>query len=245
MINEYLNEIKKKLSGVESLDNRRNALSGLSILLIILSAGFIFVSILESLFGFNSFIRTIIFYALLLSTAILLIYFVLIPYAKSFFLFSNPDFHSASKKVGDAFSEIKDELLNSIELLSGNYSGYSAELVNEAFKRVYKKTESVDFKKSIDFSGTKRKFRIGLASAIASVILIILVPGFSASALRIINYSRDFTPPQKFYFNVIPGNKEITKGESIKITITANGESPSKISLLTKSEEQTEFNKVA
>ena len=245
MISEYLNEIKKKLSGVESLDNRRNALSGFSILLIFLSAGFIFASILESLFGFNSFIRTIIFYALLLSTAVLLIYFVLIPYTKSFFLFSNPDFHSASKKVGDAFSEIKDELLNSIELLSGNYSGYSTELVNEAFKQVYKKTESVDFKKSIDFSVTKRNIRIGLASAIASVILIILVPGFSASALRIINYSRDFTPPQKFYFNVIPGNKEITKGESIKITITANGESPSKISLLTKSEEQTEFDEVA
>ncbi len=244
MINEYLNEIKKKLSGVESLDNRSNALSGLSILLTIVSIGFISVCILEAIFGFNSFIRTIIFYALLLSTAILLIYFVLIPYAKSFFLFTNPDFCSASKKVGDAFSEIKDELLNSIELISGNYSGYSNELVNEAFKRIYKKTESIDFRKSIDLTKSIRNFRIGIVSVIASVILIIFVPGFSTSAFRIINYEKDFTPPQKFYFNVNPGNKEVIKGESIKITITVNGESPSKISFLTKSEEQTEFNEI-
>jgi hypothetical protein len=245
MTNEYLNEIERKLTKVESLENRRNALSGLSLFLIVVSISFVLVCILESLFGFSSIVRTVFFYGLIFSIVAQLTYFVFVSLVRSFFLFSKPDLRSASEKVGRSFDEIKDELLNAIEILTQNSRGYSTELINEAFRRIYIKTKAIDFNKSIDFSESIKKLKIGLAAIIVSVLLILIVPVFSASAMRLINYSKDFTPPQKFTLNVQPGNKEITKGEVITIIVTASGEIPSLISLLTKREDQTEFDEAA
>lgn len=244
MVTEYLSEIKKKLAEVESLENRRVALIGLTKFLVLTSAGILFLCLIELLFGFNTFIRTILFYLSALSILTLFLLLVLKPTLKSLFLFSKPDLFSASLKVGNVFTEIKDELLNALEIISVNAEGYSNDLIDAAFKRIYNRSVNLDFKSAVDITSAFRKLRIGLLAIILAVSIITLVPGFTSSALRLINYSKNFTPPQKFYFHIIPGDKEITKGDSLTITITATGTAPSEVSLLTRTAEQTDYNEI-
>lgn len=244
MVTEYLSEIKKKLAEVESLENRKVALNGLAKFLVSISVGILFLCLIELLFGFSALIRTILFYLSILSILFLFVLLVFKPVLKSFFLFSKPDLYSASLKVGNVFADIKDELRNALEILAGNVEGYSSELINAAFKRIYFKSVNIDFKRAVDFNSSFKKLRIGLVAIIFSVLMITFVPGFSSSALRLMNYNKNFAPPQKFYFNVVPGNKEITKGDSLTIIITTSGVAPAEVSLLTRTAEQTGYNEI-
>lgn len=241
MINSSLNNIKRKLENAESLEHRRSALSGLSSFLLIAAVIIAVFTFLEFIFEFSSPIRTIIFYSILIFYTLLFSYLVLIPILKSFYIFSKPDYKSTSKKIGLAFSEIKDELQNAIELLTSSLSGYSTELINAAFERIYKKSSSIDFRRSVDFSKTKKKFGVTASGIIILTLLLLIVPGFSSSTYRILNYSKDYTLPQRFNFNVQPGNKEVTRGEDVLIVVSISGEAPKKISLMRKYAEQTVF----
>lgn len=244
MINFYLTEIKQKLAKVEALDSRKIALNGLALFFILISIAILFICFTEYIFRFNTLVRAIIFYLFILFFSVLFFLLFIKPVLKSFFIFSKPNFISASSKVGSAFSNIKDELLNALEIISNKTEGYSADLINASVARIYKKTANLDFTKSVDFSQSFKKIKIGLAIAIISTLLIILIPAFNSSAIRLINYDKSFVPPQKFYFNVLPGDKEITKGDSLTITVTTIGEAPSEIFLFTKTIEQAVFNQI-
>lgn len=244
MVNQYLTEIKNKLATVDSLESRKTALNGFATLLNSFSISVIFLCLIELIFGFTAIVRTIIFYLFILSLVVLLFSLVIRPLLKSFFLFFKPDFIEASSRVGNTFSHVKDELQNVLEIYSNNSEAYSSELINAAVNRIYNKISNLDFRKSVDFSSSIKKLRIGLTAILISALTIILIPGFSSSAIRLINYNVDFTPAQKFYFHVLPGNKEVTKGDSLTLIITTSGLAPSNVSLFIKSIEQAMYNEI-
>lgn len=67
------------------------------------------------------------------------------------------------------------------------------------------------------------------------------IPDLRAASNRLLNFNQEFIPPAKFYFEVLPGNTEITKGEGVDILIKVKGESPKKVFLLKREEDQTNF----
>lgn len=241
MNRNYLNEIEKKLSGVTSRENERDALKGFYLLVSIVSTLVVLLSVLEILFEFSSAVRTVLFFASGTSIVVLLVWLAIVPLFKSRFLFTKPDYLNAAKKVGDHFPEIKDELFNALQLLSERNQNYSSELIDAAFERVYNKTHNYEFRSVIDFGMLKKFLRIASVSLASSIILFTAVPGLSSASYKIINYSRNFAIPKKFVFIVLPGNKEITKGDNVNMLIKAAGESPKEISLLLKQEDETEF----
>ena len=143
--------------------------------------------------------------------------------------------------VGNKFTEIKDNLLNSLQLISENSGQYSNQLINAAFENVYNKSKGYNFKEIADFSKITKQLRNSSIVSGAVILLFIIVPGLSSSANRIMNYNTNFTPPPKFVFEITPGNAEFTKGDNVTIKIKTIGEHPEQIELASKSEEQAEF----
>ena len=236
-----LHEITKKLSSVVEREQRREALKGFYIFISFLSALLIFFSIIELLGESNSIIRGIMFYVLLASSLAVLVKLVILPLLKSYNLFTKPDYHAAADKVGKYYPEIKDELLNALQLVSDSKNNYSQQLVEAAFQRVFDKTKDYNFATVISYAAIKKFLRIAAASFVVTAILFFTLPGLSYASFRIFNYGKNFTPPPKFIFEILTGNKEITKGENVRIKIKAIGDSPKDIVLSTKSEDQTEF----
>ncbi|MCX6175058.1 MAG: hypothetical protein NTZ27_09930 [Ignavibacteriales bacterium] len=240
-MNSYFIEIQKKLRSVVEHEKRRDGLRKLFISLTILCVLFLTLVLLEAVGNLSSDIRTILFYSFLIIVVLTIGLYVAFPFIKDFIYYVHPDYVETASKVGTHYPDIKDELANAVQLINENNINYSNQLVDAAFKNVYSKTEKLNFNAIVDFTSIKRLWKLYITTFIATIVLVFFVPSFRSAAFRFLNYNKNYTPPPKFVFEIVPGNKEITKGDNITITIKAVGEQPKDIFLLEKSEEQTEF----
>ncbi len=237
----YFIELQKKLRSVVEYEKRRDGLRKLFISTTILCILFLVLILLEAVGNLSSDIRTILFYSFLIVTVLTIGLYVAFPFIKDFIYYVNPDYVKTAGKVGAHYPEIKDELANAVQLINENNVNYSNQLVDAAFKNVYSKTEKLNFNTVVDFTSTKKLWKLYITTFIATIILVFFVPSLHSAAIRFLNYNKNYTPPPKFVFEIDPGNKELTKGDNITITIKALGEQPKEIYLLEKSEEQTDF----
>ena len=79
---------------------------------------FLLVSLLEYFGRFNTGVRTVLFYSFLVFTAAILYQFILIPLFKLYKIGKRLDYITASQIIGKHFGNIKDKLLNTLQLSS-------------------------------------------------------------------------------------------------------------------------------
>ena len=214
-----------------------------------ISLSFLFlfaIVVFEFLFNFSSTVRSVFFILWIAFTLYLLFFNSLIDLAKAFNLISSRNYYQIAKRAGIFFPEIKDDLVNSLQLVTNNSLSkvYSLSLINEAFKRTYQKVEHLDFDALVDFKSIKKKIRRLITLIIPIVLLTLLNSGLLSAANRIFHFNTEFIPPQEFYFEVYPGDAEISKGNSIDIQIIVIGKQPSEIFLMMKGDEETDFRKI-
>ena len=240
-MNNYFIEIQKKLRSVVEREKRRDGLKKFFLSATFLCVLFLVLISLEAVGNLSPAFRTILFYSFLVITVISIGFYVAFPFVKGFIYYVNPDYVETANRVGAHYPGIKDELANAVQLLNENNSNYSNQLVDAAFKNVYSKTENINFNSVVDFTSTKKMWKLYITTFIATIVLVFFIPSLQSAAIRLINYNKNYTPPPKFVFEITPGNKEVTKGDNITITIKAVGEQPKEISLMEKAEEQTDF----
>jgi len=170
-------------------------------------------------------------------------YLFILPLLKYFNLFRKTDYYETAEKVGKSFPEVNDELLNAMQLVSieSQNNIYSETLINAAFLQVYKKTRSIKFESLVSFRKVKKLLFYFTGAVVAAFVLLTFVPGLHAASGRLIQFNKDFIPPQKFYFDVHPGNAIITKGDDVRIKFKVIGPIPKTTFLAIKYEDQTDF----
>jgi hypothetical protein len=198
MIEKYLNDIIHKLNSVIRRENIKSSLKGLSFIFIGFGLTYLGFALLEMFFNFSGGARTGIFYSVVVIFLLLTIYYVVFPLIKRTPLTLKPDYPETAKKVGKYFPEIKDDLSNALQLLNSKGNGFSQELVEAAFEKVYNKAKDLEFDNAVEFSSLKKYWQTagGLMSAI--ILLFIFFPGLKSGAHRLINYNREFIVPAKF-----------------------------------------------
>jgi len=239
----FYKEIINKLEALIKKEYYALFLVGLLIALIIIVGAFTLFSLFELVAYSKSIIRTILFFTLILLTISSISYLIILPLLKYFNVFRNRDFYYSANKVGKYFPEIKDDLINALQLVSSDNDNslYSASLLDAAFKNVYERAKPIKFESIVDFSKAKKLSMYFLLSFVFCVLLFVFVPGLQAASNRLVNFNQEFIPPARFYFEVYPGNDEITKGENVDFVIRVKGEVPKKVFLLTREESQTSF----
>ena len=244
MNHNYLQEIKNRLKKASNKKQRHTAIVGLLKSIITISTIFFFIALLESVFHFNSLTRTVILSVFVLFGIMLLIIRFFIPFLKSTNIIGKVDIYETAAEVGNYFPQIKDELLDVLQLASRiSDKHHSKELVDAAFNSVYEKTKDLDFEiiAADDEMKSTSKFTVSIITAI--FFLIYFLPFLSSASLRLINFNKEFITPPKFVLTVEPGNTSLLKGESQKIIVTAKGKRPNRVELFTKSLIESEFRK--
>lgn len=208
-----------------------------------LAALFLFV---ELFFRTSSLVRTSLFlifiFALISSVSVFVIY----PLLKTALCTNTKRYNDAAIYVAAFFPQVKDDLLNVMQLVSLKSAGiYSVELIQAAFFNVFKKVKDYHFEEAVSFIEIKKLARISIAIAISFALLFIFSPDIRSSAERLINYGNEYLIPQKFSFVVKPGNIKITKGDDVALSISATGQIPQKISLFYKDQTQTKYEKIS
>ncbi len=239
----YYKEIIQKLTKLRKKEYTFFASVGLQSSLLIGLILFICFSLLELAGNFSPSIRTYFFFFMLVVFLSAFILLFLIPLFKFSGIIGNADHYSTAKRVGRNFPEIKDELVNAMQLAASDSSGkiYSGSLSDAAFRQVYNKTNGLRFESIVSFQKAKELLLYLGGAVLVVVLLFIAVPGLASASGRVLNFNTEYIPPAKFSFEVSPGNVQVTKGDNVLITVKVRGEKPGDVYLASKTEEQTDF----
>lgn len=236
----FYKEILSKLQRLSKKENTLFVLIGLQACFILIALVFTSFSFIEMILNHSSLLRTIIFFIILIVTLSSLGFFLLRPLYN---FFRRTDYSETAGKVGKNFPFVKDDLLNALQLVSvsDGKTNYSHSLIDAAFKNVYERTKNVQFDSIINFKKAKEIFFYLAVISVLCSVLFVFVPGMQAASYRLINFNQEFIPPQKFSFEVAPGDQQVTKGDNVHISVKLSGGIPSSVYLAAKNEEQTDF----
>ncbi|MGB5895622.1 MAG: hypothetical protein WBG58_15705, partial [Ignavibacteriaceae bacterium] len=238
----YYNEVINKLESYCQKKYLLHIMIGLQLALLIAISVFTVFALLELISHLNSSLRTFVFYLTVVVIGGSIIYLLLIPVLRYFKFFRNESYFNVAGKIGEHFPEIKDDLLNTMQLVSSNDDKiYSPKLISAAFQNVYNRTRNLKFDSIISFNKVKSGFIYFSSLSVVVILMFLFIPGLEAASYRLINFEQEFIEPPKFTFKVFPGDSEITKGEDILISVSVEGESPNEIYFATKNKEDVEF----
>ncbi len=241
---KILSELIVRLASVRKKENSSSLLYGIlfSASLIVGAAGF--VILVEQIFYLPVPARTIIFWVVIAVSVGLLAWFVLRPLLKRFELLPAESNAQTAEKVGKAFPNINDHLINILQLYNERESSrfYSPDLIDASFEDVRKEIEPVDFTAAVSFARPRKWGRIlGIVTGIALLLLAVFPSGFLGAANRLWHYTESFEAPLPFRFIVEPGNKEVVKGASVPIVVKVEGVPQKQITLSSKPSGQIQF----
>lgn len=219
----HYDEIIKKLARFEDKRLLSELAFGGQVLLIGSVLLFTLFSFLENLFYFEPVVRSVMFYIWLGISGGLFVNFILTPLYKRYFVVPSNPFQSAAL-AGSLFPNVKDDLMNAMQLVKvDDRRGFSENLVSAAFEEIYKRVSDLEFGSAVSFSLARKLAIWSVVSLILSSGSFIFSSGMKNAADRLINHNSEYLPPQKYNFEVKPGNIEAAKGDSIAIWIKVSG----------------------
>ncbi len=242
-LNSHKDKLFKKISDFICRKSLMNISISLIKSLLIISILFLLFTSLEVIFYFGKDVKTgfiillfLIFIAIFSSSAYNWI---------SSYINSNK-FHqieSASKEIGDYYPNIKDNLLNSLQIISTKSSESSAALIDAAFENTYRKVSAFNFIEIINYSKLKRNLIVFFSLLFTVFLLFAAFGPIREGASRLLSFRTEFTKPVEFSLEIISGNKKIKRGQNILLEVKANGKIPKSVYLSTKSIVESEFTK--
>lgn len=165
---------------------------------------FLLLNTLEYLGQFNQTGRAVLFYSFVLFSGFVLVKFILVPLFHLYKLGRVINHEQAAIIIGRHFQEVKDKLLNTLQLQEqAAQQGENIELIHASIDQRILALRPVTFSKAIDFKQNRRYLRYVLVPFIVLVLILLVSPSFLAGPTRrIIRYSEAFQQKAPFNFNI-------------------------------------------
>jgi len=178
--------------------------------------------LLEALFRFPSGARRIIFFGYVSSLFAAAATVIFTAYHEVMNLKSDRSLSYYARKIGEYFPEIKDNLLNAIQLYKYTRKKdtyFSKELVSESIQQFEKRSSGFNFADILSYRSNKKYASLFAGSLLLSAILFLALPHvFQASSYRLLNYNYTFIENTLgIAFEVKPGDIEISKGDNVNL----------------------------
>ncbi len=219
------NILVKKINAFRNRYYTYKITEGLFITLFLLLTFFTLFSILEYFIYLNSYVRKVIFYGFLLFGLLLSIQFVIIPFLKLFHIIKPVDIKGSSRFIQNHFSDIKDKLLNIIELSEIKDTAYSIDILKASIDQKIKDISIFDFKNAIQFKNLKIVIFYFLISILVSVSLFFANSSFYTEPVkRIVHYKKEFIKPAPYNFYLINTSMVVKKGEAFNVKAECRGD---------------------
>lgn len=217
-ISERLSTVRKKQLLV---DLQSQACLFLTIAILLFAA----IAFVELVFHFPSGIRTALVLLFVVVSFVSFLWFFARPLLRVSRLLPSWDDFLIARRVGDFFPNIRDRLLNLLQLRLEAQHGtrYSLELIDASFQDLAETIRPVDFLQSVSIAPARRSLRNLSVVAIVVLLPVISSPGgFINSIQRLIRYDKEFVRSSRYAFRVIPGNKEVIKGDRVAVSVTVS-----------------------
>lgn len=210
---------------------------------------FLIISLLEYYGNFGTIVRTFFFYSFVLFTSFIIFSFILIPGLRLIHIGKRISYEQAAQIIGSHFSEIKDKLLNILQLNEFSKQNSDNSLVLAGIEQKTLELKPFYFPKAIDLTENKKYLRFGLPPLLLILFILFLYPEMiKDSTKRIVSHGTFFEPQAPFSY-IIPTVIEVGEGDDYTLDILMEGnEIPSEVAILynkleykTKKESNTHF----
>jgi len=197
---------------------------GILLFILLFIAYYSFVSALEYFNYFNPIVKLLIVLVTLFFIALIFIYFLLVPTIKLFGIGKRLTYYDVSKQLSKTYPEIKDKLINIVELENESASVYSNELKNASIDQKIRELSIFKFSESIKFQDLKVVFVLFFSVLFLFIVAFSFSPDFfKESSVRLIHFQQKFEKPAPFSFKLEITNLEIITGESIELKLSCSG----------------------
>lgn len=155
----------------------------------------------------------------------LLIIYIIIPLIKYYKLGVVISHKKAAEIIGEHFNEVKDKLINTLELYEqSNRSSEHYELIEASINQKIAEIKTVPFVKAIDLNKNKKYIKYVIAPVVITLVVLIVSPGFiERGTERLINYDTQFEKPAPFKFILNNKNLSINQGDNLNISLSIEG----------------------
>ncbi|CBH24946.1 conserved hypothetical protein, membrane [Salinibacter ruber M8] len=186
---------------------------------------------------------------LLLAGAVLLgigAAFVARPVGRLLGLLDGPSEKDVARTVGEHHPVVADRLVNLLQLAEGQRSHAPAPYVDQAVQHLADHVDEVQFDEVADFQPARRAARWALFPALAVLTFLLAAPStFLDASERLLAPRTEFERPAPFQFDVRPGDAQLVRGDSLRVTVRATGTVPETATLLLRPAENESPRRVA
>lgn len=188
-------------------------------------AMFLFISVLEYYMYYPASTRKILFFSFLGISAFALTSWVILPTLRYFHLGKVISHEQAATIVGSHFTEVKDKLLNILQLKKQSTENTNRELILASINQKTKTLTPVPFKKAIDLSQNKKYLRFALPPLLVLLALLLIDARIiKDSSARLLNNGTEFERPAPFHFNVVNKDLTVVQFDDYELEVEVDGD---------------------
>ena len=183
-----------------------------------------FISLLEYFNYFNPKIKLTILIITIFITLFIFTYFLLIPLLKLSGKGKRLSYYDVSLYLKNTFPEIKDKLINVVELANENDLVYSKELKRASIDQKINELNVFKFSDAIRYKDLKFIFGLFFSVLLLVGLIFIFSPDFfTESSIRLIHFNQQFIKPAPYTFVLENKQLKFVTGESIELKLNCVG----------------------
>lgn len=183
---------------------------------------YIVYSLLEYMFYFPEYVRAFLLFSFVAAVVYVFVRWIALPVSALTRLRRLLSDEQAAQQVGAYFPEIRDKLLNAIQL---QHQDRTNELIRASIDQRSQQLLSFRFREAVTYSENKPLLKYIALPALAAVLIMLVYPAiFVQGTERIINYKTHYTPQAPFNFLVKNDALQTYRGEDFELQVAVEGE---------------------
>ena len=199
----------------------RGALYSMGLIL----ALFLAMALLEYYNYFDSGVRKAMFFSFIGVSTVALGYWVIAPLLHYFRLGKVISHEQAAQIIGGHFTDVKDKLLNILQLKHQSDQASRQELILASIDQKSEEIKLVPFPSAIDLSKNRKYLRYALPPLLLLIVILFINANLiTDSTARIINNNKNFERPAPFSFQVAADQLKAVQFEDFPLTVMVEGE---------------------
>lgn len=197
-------------------------LKGLILSFSLVGVVFFTLTFFEYLGRFGIQTRTTLFYLFIGIALFTLIWYIIRPILGLININRNFGIKEASRLIGNHFPEVKDKLINTLQLKE-EASQQRNSLLSASIDQRTAELSPIPFSKAIPFQGNLKYVKYALLPALALLFILVVSPGFKKSSERVVNFNQHFEIEAPFNFITDLDNKKAIQNQNIEIPLNLEG----------------------
>ena len=169
--------------------------------------------------------RFVLLMFLIAGSAFVLVYHFLIPLFNLIRFRKKMSVEQASVLIGKFFPEIKDKLLNTIQLRNQAANDTDNALLAATIEQRSARLSPIRFTDAVDLRGNLKYLGIFFGLLLLLIALMVFLPSFAVQPTqRIVNYEQHFEKPLPYQVEIEQDEIETTQGKEVKFNIRVTGD---------------------